>query len=81
MPERSWPGWKTGPARDGPPAYGPEVRLRIVAAAIGAPPHPPHDGWSHRLIASHLADTGISASEIGRVLAALAVKPHRTAAD
>ncbi|MCX5326907.1 IS630 family transposase [Streptomyces sp. NBC_00120] len=59
-----------------PPVYGPEVRLRIVATATSAPPHP-HGGWSHRLIAHHLADTGISSSQIGRILAALQVKPHR----
>ncbi|MFE0802188.1 helix-turn-helix domain-containing protein [Streptomyces sp. NPDC058812] len=64
-------------ARSGrPPVYGPGVRLRIVATATSAAPHP-YDGWSHRLIADHLADTGISASQVGRILAALQVKPHR----
>ncbi|MFH8739433.1 hypothetical protein [Streptomyces sp. NPDC017964] len=29
------------------------------------------------MIADHLADTGISASQVGRILAALPVKPHR----
>ncbi|MFJ8827655.1 IS630 family transposase [Streptomyces sp. NPDC102467] len=59
-----------------PPVYGPQVRLRIVAAAISSPPRP-YDGWSHRLIANHVADTGISASQVGRILAKLQLKPHR----
>ena len=33
--------------------------------------------WSHRLLAEHLADDGISASQIGRILADLDLKPHR----
>ena len=33
--------------------------------------------WTHRLIAEHLADDGISASQIGRILADLDLKPHR----
>ncbi|MFK8906411.1 helix-turn-helix domain-containing protein [Streptomyces sp. YS-3] len=44
-----------------PPVYGPEVRLRVVAAATSTPPHP-YGGWSHRLIAAHVADTGIRIS-------------------
>ncbi|MFJ1973974.1 hypothetical protein ACIO93_35640 [Streptomyces sp. NPDC087903] len=35
------------------------------------------NGWSHRLIAEHLADTSIYASQVGRILAALQVKLHR----
>ncbi|NUK67792.1 helix-turn-helix domain-containing protein [Streptomyces lunaelactis] len=69
-------GLEDRPRSGRPPVYGPEVRLRIVAAATSTPPHP-YDSWSHRLIAGHLADTGISASQIGRILAALQVKPHR----
>lgn len=69
-------GLEDRPRSGRPPVYGPQVRLRIVAAATAAPPHP-FDGWSHRPIADHLADTGISASQVGRILAALQVKPHR----
>ncbi|MBA2947071.1 hypothetical protein [Streptomyces himalayensis] len=47
-----------------------------MATATSTPPHP-YDGWSHRLIACHLADAGISASQVGRILAALQVKPYR----
>lgn len=69
-------GLEDRPRSGRPPVYGPEVRLRIVATVTSTPPHP-YDGWSHRLIADHLADTGISASQTGRILAALQVKPHR----
>jgi len=46
------------------------VRLAVVAIATSAPP----DGttpWTHALIASELAGTGISASQVGRILAGL----------
>jgi hypothetical protein len=33
--------------------------------------------WSHRLLAEHLHADGISASQIGRILADLDLKPHR----
>lgn len=69
-------GLNDRPRSGRPPVYGPQVRLRIVATATCTPPHP-FDGWSHRLIAGHLADTGISASQVGRILAALQLKPHR----
>ncbi|MFD7297921.1 IS630 family transposase [Streptomyces sp. NPDC059897] len=69
-------GLEDRPRSGRPPVYGPEVRLRVVAAATSTPPRP-YGGWSHRLIADHLADTGISASQVGRILAALQVKPHR----
>ncbi|WP_306985412.1 IS630 family transposase [Streptomyces canus] len=69
-------GQKDRPGSGRPPVYGPQVRLRVVAAAASTPPHP-CDGGSHRLIADHLADTGISASQVGRILAELRLKPHR----
>ncbi|MFD9791432.1 IS630 family transposase [Streptomyces sp. NPDC059070] len=69
-------GLEDRPRSGRPPVHGPEVRLRIVATATSTPPHP-YDGWSHRLIADHLADTGVSVSQVGRILAALQVKPHR----
>ncbi|MDN5751483.1 MAG: IS630 family transposase, partial [Pseudonocardia sp.] len=59
-----------------PPVYGPEVRLKIVAAATSVPP-PEVSVWTHALLAAQLADTGISASQIGRVLAELELRPHR----
>ena len=63
--------------RSGRPAvYGPDVRLRIVATATSVPPEGT-SVWTHRLIARQLADTGISASQAGRILADLELRPHR----
>jgi len=63
--------------RPGRPAvYGPDVHIRIVAAATGELPEADSQ-WSHRLLAEHLTDDGISASQIGRILADLDLKPHR----
>ena len=59
-----------------PEVYGPDVRLRIVAAATSAPPEGT-SVWTHGLIAGQLADTGISASQAGRILADLELRPHR----
>jgi transposase len=59
-----------------PEVYGPDVRLAIVATATSAPP----DGtaaWTHASIAGVLAGAGISASQVGRVLAGLELAPHR----
>jgi transposase len=59
-----------------PETYGPEVRLAIVATATSTPP----DGvsaWTHGLIAAAIADTGISVSQVGRILAAEDLAPHR----
>jgi transposase len=64
-------------ARSGrPEVYGPDVRLRIVAAATSVPP-PGTSVWTHALIAGELADTAISRSQIGRILAELQLRPHR----
>src|SRR6266478_6029244 len=59
-----------------PEVYGPDVRLAIVATATSAPP----EGtavWAHASIAVELAGTGISASQVGRILAGLDLAPHR----
>jgi len=59
-----------------PEVYGPDVRLAIVATATSAAP----DGttaWTHASIAGELAGTGISASQVGRILAGLELAPHR----
>jgi transposase len=64
-------------ARSGrPPVYGPEVHLRIVATVTGELPEADSQ-WSHRLLAEELADDGICASQVGRILAGLDLKPHR----
>ncbi|MFD7914350.1 IS630 family transposase [Streptomyces sp. NPDC059752] len=62
-----------------PGAYGPKVHVAIVVAATSAPPHP-ESTWSHRTIAEQVAGTAfasISASQVGRILANLDLKPHR----
>ncbi len=59
-----------------PEVYGPDVRLRIVAAATSAPPEGT-SVWTYGLIAGQLAGTGISASQAGRILADLELRPHR----
>jgi transposase len=67
-------------ARSGrPKTYGPAVRVAIVATAASAPPHP-ESTWSHRTIAARVAGTvfaTVSASQVGRILAGLDLKPHR----
>jgi len=59
-----------------PRIYGPHARVQIVATATSAPPYP-ESTWSHRRIAGRLAALGISSSQVGRILAALDVRPHR----
>ncbi|GAB2743187.1 IS630-like element ISMsm2 family transposase [Kitasatospora kifunensis] len=62
-----------------PRAYGPEVRVAIVATATSMPPHP-QSTWSHRAIAQRVAGTcfaSVSASQVGRILAGLDLKPHK----
>ncbi|MER7794727.1 IS630 family transposase [Streptomyces sp. NPDC097640] len=62
-----------------PRSYGPDVRVAIVATATSAPPHP-EATWSHRAIAQKVAGTcfaPVSASQIGRILADLDLKPHK----
>jgi transposase len=58
-----------------PRVYGHDERLRIVAAATSQKPSV-ESHWSHRLLAEYLADLGISASQVGRILAGLDIKPH-----
>src|SRR5512132_195025 len=59
-----------------PLVYDHDQRLRIVATATQQPPDPASH-WSHSQLATELADSGISASQIGRILADLDIKPHR----
>ncbi len=58
-----------------PPVYGPEVHIRIVATATSQTPEVDSQ-WTHQLLAEQLADTGISKSQVGRILAGLDLKPH-----
>jgi transposase len=59
----------------GRPRFDPEQRLRVIAAATAVPPGA-DTAWSHRLLAEHLAELGISASQIGRILSGADLKPH-----
>ncbi|MET8629528.1 helix-turn-helix domain-containing protein [Kitasatospora sp. NPDC004669] len=62
-----------------PKTYGAEVRMAIVATATSAPPHP-EATWSHRATARKVAGTcfaPVSASQVGRILADLDLKPHK----
>jgi transposase len=70
------PALSDRPRSGRPEVYGPDVRLAIVAAATSAPPEG-ESAWTHASIAAHLASTGISASQAGRILAGLELAPHR----
>src|SRR5215207_6480514 len=59
-----------------PLVYDHDQRLRIVATVTQQPPDPASH-WSHSQLAKELADMGISASQIGRILADLDIKAHR----
>jgi transposase len=59
-----------------PLVYDHDQRLRIVATVTQQPPDPASHR-SHSQLAKELADMGISASQIGRILADLDIKPHR----
>jgi transposase len=58
-----------------PRVYGHDDRLRIVETVTAKTPEV-ESQWSHRLLAETLSDMGISASQIGRILADLDLKPH-----
>lgn len=59
-----------------PKIYGPEARLRIIAAATSATP-PAQPAWTHRLLAEEVSDLGLSPSQVGRILAQADLKPRR----
>ncbi|WP_438452970.1 IS630 family transposase [Streptomyces asiaticus] len=59
----------------GRPRFDPGQYLKVIAAATAAPPGA-DTAWSHRLLAEHLSDLGISASQIGRILSGADLKPH-----
>lgn len=71
------PGLADRPRPGRPPVYDLDVHLAIVATVTSEPEA--DSQWSHRLLADHLAAAGIpiSASQIGRILAGLDLKPHR----
>ncbi|HSO51959.1 MAG TPA: IS630 family transposase [Actinomycetes bacterium] len=69
-------GLEDRPRPGRPLVYGHDQRLRIVATVTQQPPDPASH-WSHSQLADTLSDIGISASQIGRILADLDIKPHR----
>jgi transposase len=72
------PALSDRPRSGRPEAYGPDVRLAIVAAATSVPPQGT-SVWTHALVAARLAGagTGISVSQTGRILADLELRPHK----
>jgi transposase len=62
-----------------PPVYDVDVHLLVIATATSEPPE--FDAqWTHRGIAGHLHASrgiGISASQVGRILAGADIKVHR----
>lgn len=68
-------GLEDRPRPGRPRVYDHDARLRIVATATSERPEF-ESQWSHRLLANSVADLGISASQVGRILAALDIKPH-----
>jgi len=71
------PGLADRPRPGRPAIYGLDAQLLIVATVTGVAPQV-DSHWTHQLLADHLAEPlGISASQIGRILASLDLKPHR----
>ena len=70
-------GLRDRPRPGRPAIYGLDAQLLIVATVTQVAPQV-DSHWTHQLLADHLAEPlGISASQIGRILAALDLKPHR----
>jgi len=71
------PGLHDRPRSGRPPVYGLDAHLLIVASVTAQAPQA-DSHWTHRALAAYLAEpVGISASQIGRILAGLDLKPHR----
>lgn len=73
---RGMPALRDRPRSGRPEVYGPDVRLAIVATATSVPPEGV-TAWTHPLITGQLAGTGISVSQVGRILAGLDLAPHK----
>ena len=71
--DHATPGLGDLPRPGRPAVYGPDVHLRIVSAVTSERPEVDSQ-WSHRLLAEHLGDDGISPFQIGRILADLDLK-------
>jgi transposase len=69
------PALRDRPRSGRPEVYGPAVRLAVVAAATSVPPQDTPE-WTHAMIAAETG-SGISASQAGRILADLELRPHK----
>jgi transposase len=69
-------GLEDRPRGGRPRVYGHDERLKIVATATSTKPEWASQ-WSHALLAQTLTDMGISASQVGRILGELDIKPHQ----
>jgi transposase len=68
-------GLEDRPRSGRPRVYGHDDRLKIIETVTATTPQV-ESQWSHRLVAETLAEMGISASQVGRILADLDLKPH-----
>ena len=68
-------GLQDRPRSGRPRVYGHDDRLKIIETVTAKTPEVDSQ-WSHRLIAQTLGEMGISASQVGRILADLDLKPH-----
>lgn len=68
-------GLEDRPRSGRPRTYGHDERLKIVETVTARAPQV-ESQWSHRLVAEALDEIGISASQVGRILADLDLKPH-----
>lgn len=59
------------------PRLSAEDKLQVIAAATAQPPTA-YTVWTHRLLSDHLRHSGlaVSASQVGRILACVDLKPH-----
>src|SRR5664279_5259868 len=74
-------GLADAPRPGRPPVYDLQAQLLIVATVTQQTPEA-DSHWTHRLLAEHLDEPlGISASQIGRILCSLDLKPHRRLAQ
>jgi transposase len=68
-------GLEDRPRSGRPRVYGHDERLKIIETVTARTPEV-ESQWSHRLVAETLTEIGISASQVGRILADLDLKPH-----
>lgn len=73
-------GLEDAPRPGHPLTYGPDVHIKIAAlVTTQKDPEDPVSFWTHRDLADelHAEGIGISASQVGRILADMDIKPHK----